>query len=249
MLTEQLYAAAYGAQSPMGRPVYSDGCSTEALKAFRGRAYGINGAVLAATGVPDHGAFVKATEEALSDALVGLKPASPTSPFIGGEARIAAPSTGYAHVALAFEGPTSSVVANVMKQCLTLSGVAGFTTPGMVGAYMGAPSAGASGIADALCTAFVAPPADTFKRAKALAKAEALFSLEDGSKNLAKCMTASVLETGNFSAAETAKAYDAVTEKDVSAAFNAMLTGTPALAAVGDIATVHYHGTIASRFG
>lgn len=233
----------------MGRPLYSGDCSTGALKSFRSRGYVINGAVLAATGVPDHEAFVKAAEEALDDAAVGQKPDSPLTPFIGGEARIAAPSTGFAHVALAFEGPSSTVLSNVIKHCLTLKGVTGFSTPGMTGAYLGKPSDEASLIADHLCAAFASPSADIVRRAKALAKAEALFALDSGSRILADCMTASILETGTFSASGVAKAYDAVTEKDVSTAFTTMMKGSPALVAIGDIATVHYHGSIASRFG
>jgi predicted Zn-dependent peptidase len=249
VLTEALYAAAYGAQTPMGRPLYSGGCSTETLKAFRDRSYGINGAVLAATGIPDHEAFVKATEEALDDAPVGSKPVAPTISFMGGEQRIAAPSMGFAHVALAFEGPSSSILANVMKQCLTLSGATGFATLGMLGAYKGTPSAESSTIADALCASFNAPDASIVKRAKSLAKAEALFGMESGSKVLAQGMTSSVLETGTFSAAEISKAYDAVTDKQVADAFATMLKATPALAAVGDIASVDYHGSLVSRFG
>lgn len=233
----------------MGRPLYSAGCSTETLKAFRDRAYGINGAILSATGIPDHEAFVKATEEALDDAPVGTKPPTPETIFIGGESRVAAPSMGFAHVALAFEGPSSSVLSNVMKQCLTLSGVTGFTTTGLIGAYHGTSTAESGMIADALCAAFSSPDASMVKRAKALAKAEALFGLDNGSKGLAESMTASVLETGTFSAAEISKAYDSVTDKQVADAFAATLKGTPALAAVGDIASVAYHGSISTRFG
>ena len=219
------------------------------MKTFRDRAYGLDGAVLAATGIPDHEAFVKATQEALDDAPVGTKPVAPTIQFIGGESRVAAPSIGFAHVALAFEGPSSSILSNVMKHCLTLTGVTGFCTTGLLGAYKGTPSAESALIVDYLCAAFTAPGASMVKRAKALANAEALFALDSGSKVLAEGMTASVLETGTFSAAELSKAYDAVTEKEVTDAFSTMLKGTPALAAVGDIASVHYHGSIASRFG
>lgn len=249
MLAEKLFAAAYGAQTPMGRPLYSAGCSTDNMKAFRDRAYGLDGAVLAATGIPDHEAFVRVTEEALDDAPVGTKPVAPTIAFIGGESRVAAPSMGFAHVALAFEGPSSSILSNVMKQCLTLTGVTGFSTIGLLGAYKGTSSAESGLIADYLCAAFAAPNSSVIKRARALAKAEALFALDSGSKVLAEGMTASVLETGTFSATEMSKAYDAVTDKEVSDAFATMLKGTPAMAAIGDIASVHYHGSIASRFG
>lgn len=247
-MTENLFAAAYGAQTPMGRPLYSDGCSTDTLKAFRDRSYGLNGAVLAATGIPDHEAFVKATEEALDDAPLGSKPAAVSAEFIGGEARVAAPSMGYAHVALAFEGPSSSILSNVMKQCLTLSGANGFTTTGLLGAYLGKPTAESGTIADTLCGAFASPSASIIKRAKALAKAEALFAMDSGSKALAQGMTSSVIESGTFSAAEISEAYDAVTDKQVTDAFATMLKGNPAMAAVGDIASVHYQGSVAARF-
>jgi hypothetical protein len=119
----------------------------------------------------------------------------------------------------------------------------------MLGAYKGTPSAESSTIADALCASFNAPDASIVKRAKSLAKAEALFGMESGSKVLAQGMTSSVLETGTFSAAEISKAYDAVTDKQVADAFATMLKATPALAAVGDIASVDYHGSLVSRFG
>lgn len=233
----------------MGRPLYSDGCSTENLKAFRDRTYGLDGAVLSATGIPDHEAFVKAAEEALDEAPVGKKPVAAPAAFIGGESRVAAPSMGFAHVALAFEGPSSSILSNVMKQCLTLCGVTGFTTTGLIGAYKGTSTAESAMIADALVAAFSVPKGDLVKRAKALAKAEALFAMDSGSKVLSESMASSVLETGTFSTDEIVKAYDAVTDKQVADAFTTMLKGNPALAAVGDIASVHYHGSIASRFG
>jgi len=65
---------------------------------------------------------------------------------------------------------------------------------------------------------------------------------------LAEAMTASVLETGNFSGpADVAKAYDAVSDSQVKNALSSMLKSSPSLAAVGDIVSVPYLATVASR--
>eukprot|EP00565_Helicotheca_tamesis_P001420 CAMPEP_0185733554 /NCGR_PEP_ID=MMETSP1171-20130828/19870_1 /TAXON_ID=374046 /ORGANISM="Helicotheca tamensis, Strain CCMP826" /LENGTH=436 /DNA_ID=CAMNT_0028403317 /DNA_START=19 /DNA_END=1329 /DNA_ORIENTATION=+ len=251
-LTDQIYAAAYGAQSPMGRPYYTDGATTDSIISFRERTYTLNGAVLAATGVSDHESFVRAVEEGFSEANAEAPAEAPSSGYMGGEARLSAPSTGFAHVALAFEGPASSPLINVLKHCLALSsaeGVSAFSAPGLIGVYGGAASAGASTVADALCSAVsAAPSAAIVERAKGLAKAEALFALDGGSKSLADCMTASVLETSTFSAAGLAESYDAITAADVGAAYSAMVGSNPSFAALGDISSVPYHATIAARF-
>uniref|UniRef100_A0A7S1Z109 Peptidase M16 N-terminal domain-containing protein n=1 Tax=Trieres chinensis TaxID=1514140 RepID=A0A7S1Z109_TRICV len=248
-LTEQIYAAAFGAQTSMGRPFYSSGASKQAVRSFREANYGLNGAVLAATGVEDHEAFVRAAEHQFSESPVGDASAPSDAPaFIGGEARIQA-SIGYAHVAIAFPAPASSALASVVKHCLAISGAEAFAGPGIVGVYGGADSAGVAGIVDSLCAAaLVSPSAAVVERAKNLAKAEALFALDGGSQSLAEAMTASVMETGTFSVAGVSEAYDAVTEADVAAAFGDMKKAGPAVASVGDIASVPYHATIASCF-
>lgn len=252
VLTEQLYAAAYGPQSPGGRSLYASDLGMDGIKSFRSRAYGLNGAVLAATGISDHSAFCTEAEELLSDSVVGTDEPPAKMTYLGGESRLAAPSAGYAHVALAFEAPESSVVANVIKKLFNVAGaeagVSSFGATGLVGVYAGSPSP--SGLVDLLITTLTTTvTSDSIKRAKGLAKAEALFALDGGSQALAQVMTASVLETGSFSGpADVAAAYDAVTDKDVNNALTAMSKCNPALAAVGDISTVPYHATVAARF-
>ena len=251
VLTEQLYGAAYGAQTPMGRPYYSDPAPLPALKSFRTKAYGINGAVLSATGIADHGAFVRAVQEGLAEAAVGEAAAAvPTAAYLGGEARISAPSVGEAHVALAFEGPKSTALLNVVKQCLTLGGASAFAAPGLVGVYAAVPSPMASTVADSLSSAVTSvPSSDVVERAKALAKADAVFALDGDSQTLAASMTSAVLESGTFGgAAALAASYESITAADVAAAYTAMLKSKPSMAAVGDIASVPYHATVASRF-
>ena len=251
VLTENLYAAAYGPQSAAGKSFYFTDISTDLITSFRARAYGLNGAVLTATGIPDHAAFCAEVGEILAAAPAGTSDPTTSVAYIGGESRVYAPSTGYAHVALAFEGPASSVLGSVVKKALSVlgseAGVTGFSAPGLVGVYGG--SSEAASIVDAMTSVLTTSfTPDVIKRAKALAKAEALFALDGGSKMLAEAMTASVLESGSFSGpAEVAKAYDAVTGAQVTEAFKKMLASTPSMAAVGDIGMVPYHATVASR--
>lgn len=251
-LTDQIYAAAYGAQSSMGRSYYTAGASRSSIMSFRERTYTLNGAVLAATGVSDHEAFVRMVEEEFPSSTVEATaaPAVVTSSYLGGEARLSAPSTGYTHVALAFEGPTSSPVMNVLKHCLTMSGVSAFASPGIMGVYGGCVPGDASATLDGLTKAVVSAPTDAIvAKAKAVAKAEALRTLDAGSKSLADAMTASILDSCGFSAKALADSYDAVSSADVSNAYSAMVKSKLSLAAVGDISNVPYHATIASRFG
>lgn len=251
VLTENLYAAAYGPQSAAGKSFYYTDVSTDLIMSFRSRAYGLNGAVLTATGIPDHAAFCAEVGELLADAPAGTADALSPVTYIGGESRVYAPSTGYAHVALAFAGPASSVVGSVVKQAMNIvgseAGVSGFTAPGLVGVYGG--SSEAAGIVDAMTGVLTTPlTPDVIKRAKNLAKVEALLALDGGSKLLGETMTAAVLESGSFSGpADVAKAYDAVTDAQVSDAVKAMLASNPSMAAVGDIGMVPYHATVASR--
>lgn len=249
VLTESVYSAAFGAQTAMGKGLYSTG-STAGLQSFRERTYILNGAVLAATGIEDHEAFVRSVEESLSETAVGTGSDGAAPVYMGGETRVNAPSSGYVHAALAFAGPSSNTaLLSVLKHCLSITESSAFAAPGIIGVYAGASSAGAAGLADSLCNSFAAAPsADVVERAKLLAKAEAIFALDGGSRTLAESMTASVLETGNFSAADVAASYDAITAADVSAAFAAATSSNPIFASVGDIANVPYHAAIAYRF-
>jgi predicted Zn-dependent peptidase len=251
VLTENLFAAAFGPQSPAGRPFYSTGASVDALVSFRERAYGLNGAVLTATGIKDHASFCTEVAELLSGAPAESSVPAAAVTYLGGESRVAATGTGYAHVALAFPSPASSAIAAVVKQVWSLSGmssgVAGFVGGGMVGVYAGSVSPG--GAVDDMCAALTASPStEIIKRAKSLAKAEALFALDGGSQSLASVMTSAIQESGTFSGpSQVAKAYDAVTDAQVKDAISAMLKSNPSLAAVGDITSVPYHATVASR--
>lgn len=246
VLTENLFAAAYGPQSPAGRPLYGMACSTPALKAFRARAYGLNGAVLSATGVKDHSAFCTQAETLLADSPKGTAEAAPGMTYLGGESRVAVPGSGYAHVAIAFAAPESPAVCDVLVKALSLSGASSFSSCGLIGVYAGSDSP--STVIDSLIATLTTKlPPDVIKRAKTMAKAEAMFALDGGSQSLASAMAASVLRSGTFTgAADVAKSYDAVSDKVVSDALAAMLKSNTALAAVGDIAAVPYQATVSA---
>ncbi|KAL7496881.1 hypothetical protein ACHAWT_004980 [Skeletonema menzelii] len=249
-LSDQIYAAAYGAQSATGRSYYTAGASRAAIVSFYERNYILNGAVLAATGIADHEAFLRMVEEEFPSSAPGAASPERGDIYMGGEARVSAPSTGFAHVALAFEGPKSAPLMNVMKHCLNNGSAMPFAAPGIIGVYGGSEPSGASSTVDALSNAVgSAPSADIVAQAKAAAKSEALTALDSGSKSLADAMTASVLDSNGFSAKALADSYDAITADDVAKAHAAMLKSKVSLAAVGDISDVPYQATIASRFG
>jgi len=249
VITESIYAAAYGAQSPLGRPFHTTTTSIAAIKSFRERTYVSSGAVLAATGIADHDTFVKAVEASFADVPVGSADEGGAAPiYMGGEQRVYAPGAGSAHVAIGFEANHSLAVLSVLKHCIGLSASAGvetFAAPGLVGVY----GVGSGEIADTLCTALTTSVSSTtIAKAKVLAKAEAFMALENGSRNLADAMTTSVLETSSFSAEGLGSTYDAVTDGDINSALSGMFKSNPSVAAIGDISAVPYHATIAGRF-
>ncbi len=117
--------------------------------------------------------------------------------------------------------------------------------------YGGSAPSDAAGVTDALCAAITSAPSDDIiARAKGLAKAEAVFALDGSSQSLAAAMASSVVESGSYgSAAGVVAAYDGITAKDVKSAFEAMAKSTPALAAVGDLSSTPYQGSLVAKFG
>merc|ERR1712232_377122 len=99
VLTDQIYGAAYGSQTSMGRPYYLDpsSVSTDSIVSFRGRNYGLDGAVLAATGISDHAAFCREVTEAFSESPVGVPSEVIPASYQGGESRVNVDSP-FAHV-------------------------------------------------------------------------------------------------------------------------------------------------------
>lgn len=248
-LTDQIYAAAYGPQSALGRSYYTPNASRSSIVSFRERTYTLNGAVLAATGIADHEAFVRMVEEEFPQAAPP-RVDSVTSPYLAGEARLDAPSTGCTHLALAFSGPTSSPLVNVLKHALSSTGVTAFGSSGLFGVYAGTSSPSeAEATIDALSNVMTSTlSSDVISKAKASAKSEALASLSSGSKMLADAMTSSILETCTFSPTALGESYDAVTEGDVKKALEDMKKGGVSLAAVGDLSYVPYRASVAGRF-
>jgi len=277
VLTESIYSAAFGAQNPAGKAHYSTTPlpTTNAIQTFRDRAYNLNGAVLAATGIPDHEQFVQAVNYGFSESPNSTGTPHPTidtgpTVFIGGETRVHSPGAGATHLAVGFgTQPCSAALLQVAAMCIgsgSDGGMSGFSSPvgtmggnggGILGAYSGAIPAGAAPeVIDRICEVLTAAPpsVEVVERAKALAKATALFEMEDGSKNLAEGMTRCVLEydvfEGGSLSASIAAEYDAITVEGVGAVLAGMVAGgvQPAIASVGDVASVPYLSEIAPRF-
>lgn len=250
VLTEHIFAAAYGPQTPAGRPFHYPSPDKRDVVSFRSKAYGLHGAVLAVTGVKDHSAFVTETESLLSSFPAGdVTPAAPII-YLGGESRAAAPKAAFAHVALAFPAPTSSVLVNIVKKVLDLvgmeSGVSSFSASGLLGTYF------ASTTPETMVDTMVevlkkSTTSNVFARAKKLAKADALLAIDGGSLSLANYMTASVLESGTFVPGSIGKAYDSVTDAQVKDAVAMMLKSKLSMAAIGNISSVPYVATVSAQ--
>jgi hypothetical protein len=102
---------------------------------------------------------------------------------------------------------------------------------------------------DALCSTIKsAPDSILLERAKALAKAEARFALDGDSRSVAKVMADSVIDSGSFSTCALTDAYDAISSAQINEAFKSMTySASPAVAAVGDLTTVPYRGSIMTK--
>jgi hypothetical protein len=223
----------------MGRPYFNSNASVSALKSFRAKAYGIHGAVLAATGIDDHASFCAHVEASLSESPPGESTEVPTPVYLGGESRLFVPSVSVPHIALAFPAPSNPVMTHILKECFQVQGSSPFYIDGLIGVY----GSDVDALSKILATK---PSADTIRRAKALAKAKETISVEGaGSVALAKSMTDQVLATG---ATITSASFDAITAQDVSAAYDALLKAPLTMASIGNISTVPYHGSVASRF-
>jgi len=249
LLTDKIYAAAFGMLSPLGRSFYASGASFEGVASFRQRTYGTEGAILVATGVPDHSAFVAAAAEAFADAGAG-DPTVPPSEYLGGEERVSADGYSHAHLALAFPAPSDPVAAAVLKRCIDVAGgpdVSAFSSPELIGAYGLAGTAQSTALVDSLVGALRAPTADVFETAVALAKGDALLR-QDDSRALADAMTAGVAAAGSYDQGAVAAAYDAVTAQDVAAAAAEMLGSPLSVAAAGDLGAIPHHSAISGAF-
>lgn len=256
VLTEQLYAAAFGPQSPLGQPFYTPTVATAtAIQGFRRRRYDLGTAVLAATGVKDHDAFCRAVEEGLSSSSSPPQEEEDavSTNFMGGESRLSAPNSGFAHLAVALplsSNGNSSAMGHVLKHCLALACNDSSTTDaamspfysshGLLGVY--ASSATPSTLADHITTVLTTHlTEDVVTRAKRLARAEHLFSLDNGSsRTLSQSMTESVLETGGFDARAVASSYEDLTYEQIQASMGEALSSNPAVAAVGELQQVPY---------
>jgi len=237
VLTEQLFGAAYGPQSLMGRAFYSSGATVDTIKSFRERAYGLSGAILAATGIHDHNTFCVAVEGGLEEAIQGESIEDTVGPSYmgGGEARTHVASMDIAHVALAFKDPQSAALSSILRECLSLQ-TTSFSSDGLIGVY--------GSDVDAMCEALLQRPSeDSITRAKMVLKTKVLIAAENSeSYDLAKALTSQVSD------GTTLSAYDEISNADIMTAYDAMLTSGLTMSSVGNLNSVPYQGTVVTRF-
>lgn len=251
MLNEGLFTAAYGDVSPMSNSIYygSGGASRAGVMSFREREYyGGGEAVVAATGVEDHDAFVAAVADAFggygADSVVGA-----SGSYRGGEYRLAT-SSGKAHVALAFAAPSDPVVCDILKHCLAASGCDTFASDGLIGVHGESDAAGAATLTDSLVEALAAPiSVEQIVSAKNSAKMNALLALEGyGSFSLANSLTIGAIAGSGNDAQDLASVYDEVPNEMVMAAATSLTKGNLSVSALGSIASVPYHATLSTKF-
>jgi len=237
VLTERLYAAAYGMQSSLGRPLHVP-CKEDG-RAFRERGYTLGNAFLTATGT-NHEDFVRTVENALPETRSPAEEGRAT--YMGGESRLffeAAP-----RVALAFQVEATAAQRRVLKHSIALlSGLPSFESEGIIGLY----GVGEKAL-DEMCLSLTTPLGeDLVQKAKGRARAEAVFGMQDGSRKLADAMTEAVMETGGFSVENVINGYHDMDVQVVLDLMGRALASNPAMAAVGDISNVPYHATLKAR--
>jgi hypothetical protein len=259
LLTEQLHAAAFGATSALGRPLFAPpACGAEELAAFVANLYVPANFTLVGSGLP-HADLVQAATTLFGTSAGGGGEVAAASPFVGGASALPAQSA-LTHVALALPGAASGspdfFTAQVLRQVLAAAAApagslgafsVSYADVGLVGlAGAAAGGGGGGGGAGALVAAMVAllkaPASDAAVAAAKLAvKTQLLVGSEDGAA-LVAALAAGGLNRG-FAG------VDAVTAAGVAALQTKMLAGGKvALATVGDASAVPAFNTVLKMF-
>uniref|UniRef100_A0A7S2JT78 Peptidase M16 N-terminal domain-containing protein n=1 Tax=Leptocylindrus danicus TaxID=163516 RepID=A0A7S2JT78_9STRA len=252
---ESIYVAAYGDASSMSNSVYcSNAISRDVVASFREREYygaASADAVLVATGVADHDAFVAAVTAAF-----GTKEGASSTPlkgeYRGGESRVPVEGASKTYLRLAFAAPYCALVQDIIVATLQAQGVEAFAQDGVLGVSGDANVASTSELVDTLVAALAAPiTAESAAKGKLLAKASALMALEGtSSTSLAQSLTTgAVLGTEAYTPQDLAAAYDDIAVETVVAEAAKMKESVLAVSAVGGgLAAVPYHPTLAAMF-
>ena len=254
---EGVYLAAYGDASPMSNSVYcSDvsGISRNTVAAFREREYygaAAGDAVVVATGVQDHKEFVAAVAAAFGDASSSNVSGSDAAvyEYRGGESRVVVEGRGKTYLRLAFAAPACALVGDILVATLQAQGVAAFCADGVLGVMGDADAAAVSQLVEDLVVALGAPvTAETAALGKLLAKASALIALEGTDTiSMAQSMTTgAVLGTEAYTPQDVAAAYDDIAVETVVAEAAKMKESVLSVSAVGGLAAVPYHPTLAA---
>jgi predicted Zn-dependent peptidase len=231
-LLELIHEAAYGENTPLGSSFFSsnlDSLDVKDVYSFRKSVFTAGNVVVSASGIP-HEALVQAIECYLH-ALPAGKPATPSSPYVGGDIKVKADLDGETHVALAFpfpagnEGTPYKVLYELLSKDLegdkavspflveyAQGGLLGFAFSGAAASTGGSIEAGVSAL-------------KRLKTPSSVDAAKAKLSLAAALALEGEATTTALLAP--------AAAYSSVTASAVGSAATALLSSTPTYAVYG----------------
>ncbi len=228
-LTEALYEAAYGEDTPLGHAFYSpaSGVTASSLNAYRAKTFEASSFTVVGTGVPH--AQLLSWASGLTEGLSGGAGAkAPSSAYVGGEARLKATSDA-TFVGLALAAPAKAdagalAVLAAGWQAALPAGASVFTLPGLVGVTGAAAPATAGAYVNSLLKVLKGTGLD-FAAAKKAAQVGALSKL-DGA-----------LFEGLVDGTATA-GVDGVSESDVKSVHAKVWKGGLSIASLGNVSKV-----------
>jgi hypothetical protein len=103
-LEDLLHEAAYGENSPLGKPVLNSACLNAAtcdIMSYRGNTFAANNLVVTGTGI-SHDNLRALVDANFSSMKSGAKIIAAPSPFVGGETKVRADLSGVTHAGIAF---------------------------------------------------------------------------------------------------------------------------------------------------
>jgi len=228
-LSEALYEAAYGENTPLGHPLYcpGTGITSGSLAAYRAKTFGAGSITVVGAGVA-HAQLLSWAAGLTKGLAAGSAKAAPTSAYFGGEARLKASSDAtFVGLALAAPSKADAAALGVLAaawQAALPAGASVFTLPGLVGVTGAASPSAAGAYVDALLQVIKSTGKD-FAAAKKAAQVAALIKL-DGA-----------LFEGLADGSATV-AVDGVSESDVKALHAKIWKGGLSIASLGDVSKV-----------
>ena len=229
-LTEALYEAAYGENTPLGHAFYNPGTGVTAssLAAYRSKTFGASSLTVVGAGIAH--AQLLSLASALTESVPksASAAAAPSSAYVGGEARVKATSD-HTFVGLALAAPAKAdagalAVLAASWQAALPADASVFVLPGLVGVTGATSPASAGAYVDSLLKVLKGVGKD-FASAKKAAQVNALSKLD------------AALFEGLADGSATV-AIDGVSEADVKSVHGKVWKGGLSIASLGDVSKV-----------